>query len=296
MKKMVVLPILLLLLLSGFVHAAAQHYVNGLEGIRVATLPPPGFYYRMYNAFYHAGSYRDNDRKEIPNNFNMNTYINASRFIYSSNFQILGGRFVADLLIPVVSMNMGMDTGAGRFHDSSVGIGDIYSDPFMISWNKDRFDVSLGVGVFLPVGKFDKDNPASIGKGYWTVKGGLGATFYLDEAKSWSVSAAAHYEIHSTQRQTDIKPGDHFHIEWGVGKRFAQIFEAGVVGYNSWQVKADSGTATPAYKTAANAIGAEFNVVIPQWKAQIAARSVWEYKNRNTPQGVMTTLNLTFMF
>ena len=30
------------------------HYVNGVEGIKAATLPPPGFYYRLYNVFYNA--------------------------------------------------------------------------------------------------------------------------------------------------------------------------------------------------------------------------------------------------
>ena len=30
------------------------HYVPGIEGIKGASLPPPGFYFRDYNVFYVA--------------------------------------------------------------------------------------------------------------------------------------------------------------------------------------------------------------------------------------------------
>ena len=41
------------------------HYVNGVEGIRAATLPPPGLYYRLDNVFYNADRLMEEDGEEL---------------------------------------------------------------------------------------------------------------------------------------------------------------------------------------------------------------------------------------
>jgi len=42
--------------------AFGESYPNGAEGIKAGTLPPPGFYYKMYNAY--VTSDKMLDRKE----------------------------------------------------------------------------------------------------------------------------------------------------------------------------------------------------------------------------------------
>lgn len=278
---------------------AGQHYVSGLEGLRVATLPPPGFYYRMYNAYYTSNKLRDNNGDVMPVDFTLNSYINVNRFVYSSNWQILGGRFVADLVVPVAVVNYTMNMPALDIsqHENTVGLADILTHPFMISWNKERFDVSFGLGVFLPAGKYDANDPSSPGKGFWTFKPGLGGTYYFDEAKMWSASVAFHYEMHSSQRNTHIKYGDNLIMEWGAGRRFLSgLLEAGVVGYSSWQTTENHGEAATSGKSRVNGAGLEMSMVVPAWKAQMTARSIMEYDARNSTQGVMSSLVATFKF
>ena len=46
-----------LLALPNLVQAQpTAHYVPGAEGIKAASLPPPGFYVRDYNSFYYSDS------------------------------------------------------------------------------------------------------------------------------------------------------------------------------------------------------------------------------------------------
>jgi hypothetical protein len=46
------LTIVLLLSISAKLYA--QHYPAGSEGIKAASLPPPGFYFEDYNSFYYS--------------------------------------------------------------------------------------------------------------------------------------------------------------------------------------------------------------------------------------------------
>ncbi len=45
-----------------------------------------------------------------------------------------------------------------------------------------------------------------------------GATWYIDEEKTWAVSALNRYEFNTEQRNTDIIPGQTYTLEWGVSK------------------------------------------------------------------------------
>ncbi len=55
----------------------------------------------------------------------------------------------------------------------------------------------------------------------------LGATYYLDCEKTWSASALARYETNSERSKIAIRPGDDFHIEWGLGKNINKVWDVG---------------------------------------------------------------------
>ena len=179
---------------------------------------------------------------------------------------------------------------------NSWGISDLYVDPILLSWSGDRYDLSAAMGVFMPTGRYDSNNPASVGRGFWTFMPNFGATVHLDKEKTWSASVMAHYEMHTKQKETDKTPGDHFHFEWGVGKRFAKYWQAGAAGYCSWQVTEDTGPGASKLKSRTFAAGPEINVAIPKYKAQVGIRSLWEFESRNSTQGNITTLTLTLSF
>lgn len=311
MKRFSVVTAVLLLLVCPYrAHASSPHYLNGVEGIKAAAPAPPGFYWRMYNQVYTANEVRDKHGKKMNVDYDVTAYVMSHRFIYSSDIKILGGRYAADIIIPLaytdfsvgksfgvtLPNHMGVTNLSASKSASKFGLSDILIDPFALSWEGKQWDFSVGFGVFIPTGEYSSSNPASPGKGFWTFMPSVGGTVYFDEAKTWSASVLAHYEIHTKQKDTRQTPGNHFHFEWGVGKSFAEYFEAGIAGYCSWQVTDDSGPGARDDRTTANAIGPEIGVYIPALGLDVTLRSLWEFENRSNSQGNMTTLTLTYAF
>lgn len=65
------------------------HYVCGVEGIKVATIPPPGFYYKLYNVFYYCDTFkaRRNSPQARPD---IQDFIMVHRPIWITNQKIFG--------------------------------------------------------------------------------------------------------------------------------------------------------------------------------------------------------------
>ena len=79
------------------------HYVPGIEGIKCATLPPPGFYFRDYNVFYVADQLNNGAGDSVgPNNFQALVYANVPRAIWITDTQFLGGNVGVDVVLPLV--------------------------------------------------------------------------------------------------------------------------------------------------------------------------------------------------
>ena len=300
MKRVLLLAMVLACLLCGeYAHAAAGHYVSGVEGIRVSSVPPPGgsgFYWKMYNVFYNAGKMKTNSGGKAPGNFDVSVYALSNRFIYSSDIEILGGNLLWDVIIPVTFTDISYKgIGAASFSDNRWGLGDIYIDPVFIGWHGKQWDATAAFGVYLPTGEYDSDRPASPGMGFWTFMFSAGGTLYFDEAKTWSASLLARYEIHTEQRQTDITPGNHFHFEYGIGKNISG-FDIGVAGYCHWQVTDDSGPGTNSNREQAHAIGPEIGYTFDNIGLTVQLRSVWEFENKNKAQGNVTSVNFLYAF
>ena len=277
--------------------AGSGHYVSGVEGIKAATLPPEGIYWRMYNVLYTADDLRDKNGKEVDVDFDVNVYALVNRLVYSSGIELLGANLVADICVPLVYTDISMKAGGMTlFDDNEFGLGDILIEPAILSWHGPRYDAALGVGVYLPTGSFDADEPASPGKGFWTGMLTAGATFYFDEAKTWSISALSRYEIHSEQEDTDITYGNDFHFEWGLGKTLAKTWDVGLAGYCRWQLTDDSGPGTTNDREEAYAIGPEVSVFMPEWGLGVSMRSLWEFENKVNSQGNVTTLMIMKAF
>lgn len=280
------------MLAAGGAFAAHGHYVNGGEGLKAGTLPPPGFYYRMYNTYYTSGTYKNKYGKSV-GDFSVDVFCMAHRFIYSTDIEILGGNFVVDMVIPLVQTDIHM---AGVFENSRFGVSDILVEPFLIAWHGERWDSVIGVGLYLPTGYFTQHDKASPGKGFWTLMLSAGGTLYFDDAKSWHASVASRYEIHTEQKNSSVTPGNDFHFEWGVGKTLQSGFEFGLAGYCGWQVTEDYGRGSDDSRQDAFAVGPEVGYAFQDLGLQVSLRSLWEFENKAGSQGNVTSLVLTKAF
>jgi hypothetical protein len=274
--------------------AETGHYVNGAEGIRAATLPPPGFYYRMYNVYYRADEVTDEDGDALDVGFDIRVYALVNRFVWISNTRILGADFGADVIIPLVYTDI--ELKALGVEDNEFGLGDIAIEPFVLSWHGARWDASCGLAAYVPTG--ETDEPASPGKDFWTALITLGGTYYLDIEKTWSASILARYEIHGEQDETDVRPGNDLHFEWGIGKTLRKIWDVGLAGYCQWQVTDDSGLGArdKGVHDRVFAAGPEVSVFIPPAKTFLSLRSLWEFGAIDRTEGHVIVLTLTRAF
>lgn len=278
-----------IMLIPTIAFAGHSHYVNGIEGIKAASVPPPGKYWRMYNVMYNANKRLDNNGDSTT--FKADVFAVVNRFIYTTDKKILGADLVVGAIVPLTYTHL--KSNAMGVNNTTFELGDIFVEPFVLSWHGKRSDSVLGIGAYLPTGRFNKLNLASPGKGYWTFMLTAGTTQYLSRDKSWHASILARYETHTDQRNTKTDVGDDFHFEWNIGKTLNAYTEIGISGYCQWQLQEDKGRYAAPGKEKIYAIGPEFNFNIPKWKTTINLRSLWEFGGKNATEGNITTLTFT---
>ncbi len=294
-KTVTALWVLILFGFAGMAFAGETgHYVNGVEGIKCSTLPPPGLYYKLYNALYTSNELRDKNGDKVPLSFDLTVFAPVSRFLWVTDQKVLGANFFMDATIPLTYTDISIrETGVS---DTRVGLGDINIEPVGLSWHGRRYDAAAALSLWTPTGAYDESEPASPGKDFWTLMVTAGGTYYLDVGRTWAASILMRYEIHSEKRDADVTPGEDFLFEWGVSKTLAEIWDVGLTGYCSWQVENDSGVDVTWDKDVhdrAFAIGPEASVFLPSITTGISMRLQWEIETQDRPRGVMATLTFT---
>lgn len=269
----------------------AGHYPAGAEGLKGASLPPPGVYFRDYNFFYFADSFPDG-----PTDFDIFAYINAPRLIWMTKYKIFGANYGMDVIIPFGYMDW-------RFmgsKDSNFGLGDIQVEPVLLSWHFKQLDLAAGYAFWAPTGDFDATafppRPDLITKGFWSHMLTFGGTWYPDEAKTWSISLLNRYEFCHEQETTDIEPGQVYTLEWGIGKSLSKTLDVGLIGYYQQQVTEDSGATATTKLDCKVGVGPEISTVIPKLGLLASLRYAYEFAVRERPEGQLVTLTLTRRF
>ncbi|MCX6895636.1 MAG: transporter [Verrucomicrobia bacterium] len=268
-----------------------SHYVPGVEGIKAASLPPPGFYLRDYNAFYTADRVNFANGDKIPVDFDAFIYANVIRGIWVSDWHVLGGNFAADVLVPLQYTSISIN-GARQ---SRFGLADICVEPAVLSWHGDRWDAALAYAFWAPTGESELGS-AKPGKGFWGHMITAGATVYLDKEKTWAVSALNRYELNHEEKDTHITPGNQWTLEWGISKSIKPTIDVGVVGYYQLQTTKDSGAGASDNRDEVVAVGPEVNVFWPSVKLFTSLRYNYELMAKDRPQGHTIALTLTKIF
>lgn len=288
--------ILSLLCVSTAMAAANNHYVNGVEGIKGGSVPPPGFYYKMYNVYYHADENNDQSGDALPIDFDVDVFAIANRFIWVTDKTFLGANFFIDAIIPLIHTDL--EIGALGINDSDTSIGDICIEPLGLAWHGAQYDAAASLALYLPTGHFDINDPVNNGKGFYSFMLTFGGTYYFDADRTWSASFLGRYEVHTDKEDVDLTPGNDFHFEWGIGKSFAKVWEAGIAGYSQWQVSDDSGSdaVNKGVHDQVHAIGPEVSVFIPSFKVGVNLRALFEYGAKDRTEGNVITLTITKIF
>ena len=222
--------------------AAAQlngHNLRGDYGLSAGSQPPPGIWVGFLYPNLDIDALRDRDGDEIPSNFDIDYHAIAPWLWWVSNTKILGGNY--SIFVAPVWANSALEAPVlGVDSTTGIGFGDLYVQPIVLGWHKERVDYLAGLGIFAPTGRYDVDGDDNIGLGMWSYEAFGGATFYLNQAKTWNLAAIAFYETHGSKEGSNQRVGDIVTFEGGLGRTFAEgAINVGIAYFGQWKVTDD---------------------------------------------------------
>lgn len=295
---------LIVSLLVGIAPAQSQVrgvYPLGMSATNSGVTPPPGFTYSNLLAIYSRHEFRG-PRGEILATGRNSVVMDLNSLVWVAKKEFLGGaKFSMSATIPVANNSLTSDI-VGAISGGE-GLADSYYQPFILGWSKKRASVRAVYGFLAPTGKFKTGANNNVGSGYWTQALSSGQTIYLTSDRRTSFSAFQMYEFHTTQRGTDIHPGQTLNLDYSLTQavplRCGVDLQLGLVGYNQRQTTDKSGPtvsqeqAIARYKV--NALGVASNVNLPG-RVSIGFKYFREFSNRSTFQGYSVQLSGAISF
>jgi hypothetical protein len=281
-------------------------YTPGLNATNSGTLPEPGFTYVNVFQNYSFNKLKGPNGNRIPVDGTFSVFDDQNIFIWVSPKKILGGAHFAALAdLPIAnssltSATLGAIGGGGGFADS-------YYQPFTLGWKFNRADIQAAYGFFAPTGRFNPGATNNIGSGYWGHFLTSGQTVFLTRNKGTAASAYEVYEFHTTQKGTDIHPGQTLDLDYSLTqliplqKDMKTLLQVGLIGYGQWQTTSRSGpnidpVDASQRKYRVNSLGVGANVILPARKAAVGFKWFGELGNSSTVQGhsLQISGNITF--
>lgn len=283
------------------------HASPGGSGIRPMTFPTmPSFVYRVCMTYQEGLAMRDDNgriqRGTEP--FKANGISLGHKFVWTPDMDRISwlgnAQYHTHLIVPTTFAQM--SAGGSRFQHST-GFGDPSFFPLDLSWDYEHLQLTYSLGGFLPIGDYDKGNPTSLGRGFWSLVNIIGINWYPDEQKEWCLSLLTRYEKHYTQKDTDFRNGDDLSFEWSISKKLAKNWELGLVGYDWIQVRDDKGvdlagrSADLYRKDQVHAAGLELEYTNYEHAFSIGLRGLrdWKAEGRLESWSISTTFTFLFM-
>jgi len=282
------------------------HNAKGDFGLLSGSQPDPGFYFAPYYYRYDAGKLKDRFgnplRPNISGSLDANAYI--ATLWYVSEFKIFGANY-GFMFVPAFTDNSFEVPILDVQSRSGTGFADLYFQPVNLGWKTERVDLTAGLGIYAPTGRYDPDASDNLGLGMWTFEPFFGATVYFDEAKSWHFATTAFYETHTKKKDTNIDVGDILTLEGGFGKSFmGGALSIGSAYYAQLKVTRDDiGLNIPLQeelkigKHRVFGIGPEGTIPIAtktKLIAMVSVRYLWEFGARTTLDGRTLMIAATF--
>jgi hypothetical protein len=181
------------------------------------------------------------------------------------------------------------------------GFSDIYVQPVYLGWTLPMADITTGMGVTMPTGRYSNGARDNTGLGMWSLAFDAGTTVYGGAKKEWNTSALATFQMQSSVEGSDKRPGNVLSLEGGFGYAVLKGFgNVGAAYYAQWKVSDDRNF--PVLKIPRLNAHDEYYAIGPEITAPIAvkplpviltARYFFEMGNRVATQGNQLLVFLT---
>jgi hypothetical protein len=279
-------------------------YEPGQYGLNAGVFPASGITYANLTINYSANSLRNSSGNAVPLTGSYDIWATENIFYYVPKSKVLGGKLALMAAFPTLA-DGALTLGSLNFPNFALsgggfGLADTWLQPATIGWSLKRFDTSIGYAFMAPTGRYSPGASDNIGSGYWGNNFLTGTTAYLTKNKATSANLSTNWEFHGskdTGNGTQITPGEAFTIEWGVGqilplkKNMSQLLQAGVIGYDQWQVTENDGLLRPAIPAnilpfySVHAVGFQVNYIAPLKSLNLFFKYENEYRALARPLG-----------
>ena len=216
----------------------------GLDTILSGVMLPPGLFLTSTTSAYNADRLLDGSGRDRAGISNVDvrarvlsarvTYVWPGVQVWGADVETRAGALFGD-----VKLARDVETPGGRVRQeaSSSGQGDMFVAPVLLGWHSERFHQIAGAMLFIPTGKFDAANPASIGRGYYAASPGYFFT-WLPSAPV-EVSGSLFYLVNAENRDTRYRSGNEATFDYSLGYNFRPGWQLGANGYLYRQVTDD---------------------------------------------------------
>jgi hypothetical protein len=256
-------------------------YPNGAEDFMMGALPPPGTYFLDYVDYYSATSLKGHGGDDLVPKFDLDVAVNVFRLVHVTKCEILGASWGMHAFLPLAHI----DVDATMGEDDRSGMGDIIVDPFILGWHSKNLHITTGLDIYLPLGSYDEDRLANIGRNYWTFEPVAGLTYLSDTGVE--LSGKFMYDINLENTDTNYKSGQEFHFDYTAGYHVDKNLAVGLGGYYYYQTTDDEKNGdkvgTDGFKGRVMAIGPQAAYNYKNMAFTLKWQKEFEAKNR--PQG-----------
>lgn len=270
-------------------------YMPGQFGLNAGVLPSSGFTYQNMEINYNTSTLNDANGNALPVKPNLNLWVVENWLIYVTNAKFLGGTLAFAIIVPTIA-NGSLTLEQVNVSGTTWGLADTWVQPFTVGWHLKRADIKVGDAFVTPTGRYSPGALNNIGSGYFGNHLTTGTTVYLTKNKGTSANLFTDWEVHGQKQITNghdyKRPGQAFTDEWGVGqvlplsKDLSKLLQVGVIGYDQWQLTADTltgpeGTSMtgPAPYYSVHAVGGQANFIMPAKNLVLFFKYIHEYKS-----------------
>ncbi len=208
-----------------------------------------------------------------------------------------GIRYGAYAVIPVANASISaqvQNVDNGLAITTGFGLTDIFIQPLWLQYTGSRSDVAFAYGFAAPTGRFEVGATDNLGLGFWTQQLQLAGEWYFDTGRTFSVIGVQTWEFNSDVRDTNVRPGSRFSFNWAIDKIWLDgMLDTAILGYDQWQIEADSGPIVSRIGPAARALdevhAAGVQLGIPKYG--VSLKYLHEFAARARFQGQVVTVS-----
>ena len=246
------------------------HYMPGFMNIRDLADPAPasGIIVLDYNTYQFGNEFYDRDGNQVtqilgplgaPINLDLDVsgYYNSPMVLWVSKSKVLGATYFGGLSIPIITVypdlaysRIGLIDSvhqSGNINGNVSGLSDLCVMPLYLSWGLTNFDLTVGYLFYAPTGKYTPGGDNNTGLGFWSNMIQVFGYWYPEKidgqpSKALAIMLGGTLELTSYIKDSDVKPGNRFSLDYGISQYLSESLEVGIFGGNTWQISDDEGS------------------------------------------------------